>query len=53
MRRRREWRGRRRHEEESGVESSLGIRPSEIGRRVWEIGWGRSVPSGMYGICNY
>jgi len=27
--------------------------PRKIGRRVWEIGWGRSVPSGMYGICNY
>jgi len=27
--------------------------PQKIGRRVWEIGWGRSVPSGMYGICNY
>ena len=27
--------------------------PRKIGRRVWEIGWGRSVPSRMYGICNY
>jgi len=27
--------------------------PRKIGRRVWEIGWGRSVPSGLYGICNY
>jgi len=27
--------------------------PRKIGRRVWEIGWGQSVPSGMYGICNY
>ena len=27
--------------------------PLKIGRRVKEIGWGRSVPSGMYEICNY
>ena len=27
--------------------------PRKIGRWVWETGWGRSVPSGMYGICNY
>jgi len=27
--------------------------PRKIRRSVWEIGWGRSVPSGMYGICNY
>ena len=27
--------------------------PQEIGRRVWEIGWGGSVLNGMYGICNY
>jgi len=27
--------------------------PQKIERRVWEIGWGRSVPIGMYGICNY
>jgi len=27
--------------------------PSKIVRRVWEIGWDGSVPSGMYGICNY
>jgi len=26
--------------------------PWKIGRRVWEMGWGRSVPSGKYGICN-
>ena len=24
-----------------------------IGRRVWEIGWGGSLPSKMYEICNY
>jgi len=27
--------------------------PWKIRRRVWEIGWGGSVPNGMYGICNY
>ena len=27
--------------------------PWKIGRRVWEVGWGQSVPSRMYGICNY
>ena len=27
--------------------------PRKIGKRVWEIGWGGSVPSRMYGICNY
>ena len=27
--------------------------PRKIKRRVWEIDWGRSVPSGMYGIRNY
>ena len=27
--------------------------PQKVGRRVWEIGWDGSVPSEMYGICNY
>ena len=27
---------------------SLRTDPWEIGQRVWEIGWGGSVPSGMY-----
>jgi len=22
-------------------------------KRVWEIGWGGILPSGIYGICNY
>ena len=32
---------------------SLRTRPPEIRKRVWEIGWGGSVPNGMYGICNF
>ena len=27
--------------------------PWKIGKRVWDVGWGGSVPNGMYGICNY
>ena len=27
--------------------------PQKIRRKIWELGWGGSVPSRMYGICNY